>query len=143
MENDGAGWLCGGAGEVVAPPEFSQTTATVLIVSGVAFAAVVVWLTIRIINRRERWAIWATVGLFALAMYPVSFGPVCWITSRANVGAWAVPTVYRPIVCAMRESNRIYVALDSYARLGSPDSWQWSTWSDGSWGVPEYASEAP
>ena len=137
MDNDGAGWLCGGCGETVALPELSETMTTVLMVTGVAFAAFTVWLTIRIINRRESWAIWTAVGLFVLAMYPVSFGPACWITSRANVGAWAVPTIYRPMVCAMRESNRVHIALDSYARLGSPSSWQWSTWSNGSWGVPE------
>jgi hypothetical protein len=137
MNNDGAGWLCGGSGEVVVLPELSETITSVFFVTGATFAAIVVWLTIRIINRRETWAIRTALGLFVVAMYPVSFGPVCWITSRANVGAWAIPMIYRPMVSAMRESNRIYVALDSYARLGSPSSWQWSTWSDGNWGVPE------
>lgn len=58
-------------------------------VAGVAFAALCVWLTVRIINRRERWAIRVAVSitvvaasiltlaglLFYLDMYVIGGGP--------------------------------------------------------------------
>jgi hypothetical protein len=41
-------------------------------------------------------AFWATVALVVVLGYPLSFGPACWITSHTNVGARAVPAIYRP-----------------------------------------------
>jgi glucan phosphoethanolaminetransferase (alkaline phosphatase superfamily) len=48
---------------------------------GVAFAAFCVWLTVRIVNRRERWAKWtlAAVLCVALVAYPLSTGPMEWM----------------------------------------------------------------
>src|SRR5258708_5482927 len=50
----------------------------------VALAAFCVWLTVQIVNRRERRAKWTAVGLIiALPMlYVVSVGPVCWLADR-------------------------------------------------------------
>jgi hypothetical protein len=50
---------------------------TILIPSlAVAFTAACIWLGIRIINRRERWAKWTLAALAAsVAMYPLSSGP--------------------------------------------------------------------
>jgi hypothetical protein len=54
----------------------------VLSALGVAFAAFCVWLTVRIVNRRERWAKWtAAVVAFLPILYVLSFGPACWITA--------------------------------------------------------------
>jgi len=46
----------------------------------VAFAAFCVWLTVRIINRKERWAKWTLVGTVVGVpiLYVASFGPACW-----------------------------------------------------------------
>jgi hypothetical protein len=47
-----------------------------------AFATFCIWLTVRIVNRRERWAksmLAAVVGLAVL--YVASFGPVVWATT--------------------------------------------------------------
>jgi hypothetical protein len=50
---------------------------------GIAYAAFCIWLTVRIVNRRERWAKRLAVGLALLLIaYPVSFGPACWITAN-------------------------------------------------------------
>jgi hypothetical protein len=51
---------------------------------GVAFAAFCVWLAVRIINRRERWAKWTAVGLVMaiVVVYPLSIGPACWIVAK-------------------------------------------------------------
>jgi hypothetical protein len=49
----------------------------------IAFAAFCVWLTVRIVNRRERWAKWTFAVLIGLpVLYVLSFGPWCWILSR-------------------------------------------------------------
>jgi hypothetical protein len=69
----------------------------------VAFAAVCVWLGVRVYNRRERWAKWtlgAVVGLPIL--YALSFGLACRVAScrfDADRGAhqWRIPTFYWPI----------------------------------------------
>ncbi len=44
-----------------------------------SFAAFCLWLTVRIVNRRERWAKWTAAGmLIAIGVgYPLAFGPVC------------------------------------------------------------------
>ncbi len=57
--------------------------AIALVVLGVS-AALCIWLTVRIVNRRERWAKWTLAGtvIGVPALYLLSFGPVCWITVR-------------------------------------------------------------
>src|SRR5665213_6235 len=64
---------------------YDPTMTILLSALAVAFAAFCVWLMVRIINRRERWAKWtlaAAVGLPTL--YVAGFGPACWATSHAN-----------------------------------------------------------
>jgi hypothetical protein len=54
---------------------------TILLASmAVAFAALCVWLGVRIVNRRERWAKWTLVGAIVgvPTLYVLSFGPACW-----------------------------------------------------------------
>lgn len=101
-------------------------------VIGVAFTAVVVWLGIRIFNRRERWAKWTAVGLFALSViYVVSSGPMqsvafrrhttveidangkCGVSCEQDPGTWW-PTAYAPLVWASEES------------WGEPVNWYWN-----------------
>ena len=55
----------------------------ILPVLAIAFAAFCVWLTVRIVNRRERWANWIGLGLCALVvLYPLSSGPAHWLNAR-------------------------------------------------------------
>jgi hypothetical protein len=52
---------------------------------GVAVAAFAVWLTVRIVNRRQRWAKWAAGVLFGVVvLYPLSAGPFCWIIHHCD-----------------------------------------------------------
>jgi hypothetical protein len=52
-------------------------------VLGVALAATCVWLTVRIINRRERWAKRTAVAMvLVLVVYPLSIGPAGWLNTR-------------------------------------------------------------
>ncbi|HEY3965394.1 MAG TPA: hypothetical protein VGM05_12635 [Planctomycetaceae bacterium] len=58
-----------------------------ILIPGLAFvfAAICMWLAVRIVNCRERWAkrtLAATVGLPIL--YVLSFGPACWLTAKPN-----------------------------------------------------------
>jgi len=96
----------------------------VLFVLPVAFAALCVWLAVRIVNRRERWAKWTlavTVGVPVL--YVLSFGPACWKFSRFD--GWENPNemlaiVYRPIVWIWHERPMpIGGIIDWYANVGA------------------------
>jgi hypothetical protein len=53
---------------------------TALLIVTVAFAAFAVWLAVRIVNRRERWAKRTAIFLPAVLLigYALSLGPVCW-----------------------------------------------------------------
>ena len=49
-------------------------------VAGISVAAFGIWLTVRIINRRERWARRTAAALVVvLVVYPLSFGPAVWL----------------------------------------------------------------
>jgi hypothetical protein len=92
-----------------------------LSIFGVAFAAICVWLTVRIVNRRERWAKWTLAGtvIGAPALYVLSFGPACWIVSRTDCGHTAFTEAYRPIGCAVWKSPQfIWLSTWAYARWG-------------------------
>ena len=74
----------------------------------VAFAAFCVWLTARIVNRRERWAKWTAVGLAAfLALHPLSAGPAFWADIKLSSyprPQWLKATVgklYVPLLAAL------------------------------------------
>ncbi len=64
---------------------------TVLAFIGLALIAVYLLLGVRIVNRRERWAKRAAVGLaVALATYVLSVGPAFWFVCRGYLPMWAV-----------------------------------------------------
>jgi len=85
--------------------------ATALSIFGVAFTAFCVWLTVRIFNRRERWAIWTlalTIGLPAI--YVASFGPACWITAQ--------PSLFHPGTIPHNPAMIVYCPLAALGRYG-------------------------
>ena len=97
----------------------------------VAFAAFCVWLTMRTINRRERWAKWtlaAAVGVPAL--YVVSFGPACWISSQTldrvdRIEAQTLNMIYQPILSlAWNGPSIVKGPARWYMRLWSSDRWE-------------------
>jgi len=64
-------------------------------------------------------AIWATVVVVVLLVaYPVSFGPACWITSRAD-GNRLIPKIYWPVAWIGTHST-LSGAIVWYAQLGMP-----------------------
>jgi len=73
---------------------------------GVAFTAAVVWLMVRIINRRERWAKWTLAAMVGLpVLYIASFGPACRLaatpyarySSAAQIPRTMWMDAYRPL----------------------------------------------
>jgi len=91
----------------------------------VAFAAICVWLGVRIINRRERWAKWTlATSILVSILYVLSFGPVCWITSRMNYGATGIPVIYKPICLSLdRLPSPVSRSTQWYAGALAADDW--------------------
>lgn len=76
----------------------------------------------------ERRASTATVATVAtvvlLLLYPVSFGPACWLTVRmvGLDGQQWISGAYKPLFYAYRKlPNRIQEAVEAYANLGCGD----------------------
>jgi hypothetical protein len=73
--------------------------AIALAISGVAFAAICMWLTVRIINRKERWAKWMAVAVAGVpVLYVASIGPAYWLIAAACIKKDSVQWAYRPLL---------------------------------------------
>ena len=95
----------------------------------VAFAAFSVWLIVRVINRRDRWAKRTLVALVAALpiLYLASFGPVCWWVAetvpefpggpRVGNNAAYLPRAYWPIGWATESYPSIRPMIARYSRL--------------------------
>jgi hypothetical protein len=99
---------------------------TTFIIAALAFAcaAFCVWLTVRIVNRRERWAKWTAVlvAFVVLVGYPLSFGPACWINLRTGSGSRAIGAFYRPIGWLyLHSGDALGEVIGAWANLGSDD----------------------
>jgi hypothetical protein len=99
---------------------------TLLSALAVAFAAFSVWLGVRIVNRRERWAKWSLTGIVAVpVLYMASFGPVCWLVSlndRDNMAFILRP--YWALGWLTREGcpgEKLFATLIWYGSVGMPD----------------------
>jgi hypothetical protein len=87
----------------------------------VTFAAFCLWLTVRIVNRRERWAKWTLAGtvIGVPVLYVASFGPACWIYSRTDCPS--LSAAYFPIGWVISEAGRhIDIQFVKYAVVGMP-----------------------
>ncbi len=69
---------------------------TFLPIFSAALAAFSVWLTARIVSRRERWAKrTATAILAAMILYPLSAGPATWVIHHCSLSKPALRFVLR------------------------------------------------
>jgi hypothetical protein len=88
---------------------------------GVAFAAFCVWLTVRIYNRRERWATRTAAALVVLlVLYPLSAGPFTWLVFHGWLPDWAMPVVhglYRPLEWIVYDGHQFHDAFEWYIEL--------------------------
>ena len=94
----------------------------------VAFAALCVWLTVRIINRRERW--WTLVAVMSMpVLYVASFGPACWWFSNISMLPGGGIAAYRRVPesyllmgwVARRGPRPLRDIINWYATLGLGD----------------------
>lgn len=91
-----------------------------------SFTAFCVWLGVRIVNRKERWAKRLMMTIIAVpVLYVASFGPACWLSSRVNMGASFVSAVYGPLVKKVPVPSVIAILIDQYSRLGASSGWRW------------------
>jgi hypothetical protein len=71
--------------------------AVVFLAFGVAFVAFCVWLGVRIVNRRERWAKWTLATLTGLpVLYMLSFGPACALVDCDVLSASTLKIAFQP-----------------------------------------------
>src|SRR5262245_31005029 len=75
--------------------------ATAFAMFGIAFAGFCVWLTVRIVNRRERWAKRTAVSLItvlvATFLYVLSSGPAIYLAQKYCSSGRGVSRAYRPV----------------------------------------------
>jgi hypothetical protein len=92
-------------------------------------AAFCVWLTVRIINRRERWAKWTLAGVVGVpVLYVASFGPASWLMSRTSLCTEAITTVYQPVFfCWMRGPEKTAAWINWYCYVGAKKEWYWGS----------------
>jgi hypothetical protein len=101
-----------------------------------AFVAFFIWLTIRYVNRRERWVKWTLVAALVLPVaYVVSFGPACWLSSHAERGEVAVTWVYYPLgrLCAISVEEDYLPRIEAlvwYSQLYAAAEWDWTCFVD-------------
>lgn len=103
----------------------------------IAFTAVCVWLMVRIVNRRERWAKWTLAAIVGLpVLYIASFGPACWLFCWAKSHAleheehFNTIWMFKPLTLMMPAPDKfddmsIPNALLEYALLCTDGSWRW------------------
>jgi hypothetical protein len=102
------------------PYQFGEVSFQIL---GIVFVAYCIWLTVRIVNRRERWAKRTAAGLVIVLAYPLSFGPACWLADRLPIVQGPVTTAYRPLAAAAaRGPTSFYRGIEEYGECGSPPS---------------------
>ncbi|MBI3866090.1 MAG: hypothetical protein HY290_29785 [Planctomycetia bacterium] len=71
----------------------------------VTFAAFGIWLTVRIVNRKERWAKWTLAGVVGVpVLYVATWGPaICLCTRLRLCDQPGMPVFYRPLTrCLIR-----------------------------------------
>ncbi|MBI3863059.1 MAG: hypothetical protein HY290_14300 [Planctomycetia bacterium] len=95
----------------------------------VAFAAFCVWLTVRVVNRKERWAKRALAGLvlLAVASYPLSLGPLGWLLERRLIPDelnLPIAIFYSPLYDVRERFETLHAVLRWYEDLWLPPPWE-------------------
>jgi len=95
----------------------SLTAFTICVVAGVLVAAFAIWLTVRIIARRERWAKrTAVAATLALVVYALSWGPALYVYQSNGRPAWMdIPIqIYTPLAVLLNSGRPWF--LEPYRR---------------------------
>jgi hypothetical protein len=85
----------------------------------VACAAICVWLAVRIVNRKERWAKWSLAAVVgAPVLYIASLGPACWLFANNRLSYRQFDYAYGPLVdLAVDGPNIVQGPLRSWVTL--------------------------
>jgi hypothetical protein len=76
------------------------------------------------LKRRSR-RFWIIAAMLP-ALYVVSFGPACWISSRIRIGSKAVPLLYAPLNWAWNHGGPSLAGpLHWYTCLFADENWEW------------------
>ena len=86
----------------------------------VASAAFCIWLMVRVVNRRDRWAKWTLAVVGVPALYIASFGPACWLSDREIIPRTVPWRFYDPLAecLAYGESECIRDLMVAYGEWG-------------------------
>ena len=89
------------------------------LVLAASFTAFCVWLTVRTVNRRERWARWTLVALIGPpVLFVVSLGPTCWMIGRGIISSRFASTLYYPFLSLEFHAPHVTrQSVSAYARL--------------------------
>jgi hypothetical protein len=82
---------------------YNDGMSILLPILAIVVTALCIWLAVRTINRRGRWANWMLAIAAGLSvLYVMSFGPACWLTARTDdfLSSSHIELVYSPIIQA-------------------------------------------
>jgi len=100
---------------------------TTLSILAIAFTAFCVWMTVRIVNRREQWAKWTLAIVVASILYVASFGPARAAYVHRIVPEWTYKPMawfHLPIIWMLpRLPNELVASYESYL-------WKCCNWLD-------------
>jgi hypothetical protein len=89
----------------------------VIPILAIVFAAFCVWLFVRLVNRREKWAKRTVVAMLGLTIYVAGFGPACWLVSRNWLPLKLTAYAYAPLfVLIVKGPGSVASRLDAYAK---------------------------
>jgi hypothetical protein len=66
-------------------------------------------------------AFWATAVLVVVLLYPISFGPACWLTARGYVRESTVNSFYWPVLWSAAQATPLENAVVWWGSLWVPD----------------------
>jgi len=106
-----------------------ETPQIIALSLGVVLGAFCLWLTVRIINRREEWARWTAIGILLTTFvgYPLSLFPILWLATRnslpsGGIGGAIVKFYVTPVEEAMKNGpDCIETAIEWMAEVVEPD----------------------
>jgi hypothetical protein len=102
-------------------PGVSLNIEMLILLACTGYAAFMLWLGVRVVNRRERWAKWTAAGLawFSI-LYPLAYGPAYFAVESGRLPDWAAVLIMRPFAPLLLVAQQNVSAMEFlhwYARF--------------------------